>query len=372
MTATLATKDRVNNFGQKLYGQLCAKEGNLFYSPYSIAVALGMTGSGAAGETLAEFTNLFGHNLDDSFGKLVKEVNDADQKDFMLKSANALWVQKGLGFNEGYATRIKKLYGGAFEQVDYVAAPDAAVSRINSWTNENTNGKITELVTRDTINPDTRLVLTNAIYFKGSWVKAFEAENTLDGDFHTPKKAVKAKLMHQTAKYAYQKTDDEQVIDLPYKGHDLVMTVILPRELPLSEYESTLTQEKIDNLTKSMYSQEVNVVLPRFKTTAEFQLRPTLNKLGMNMAFSDHADFSNITSEEDLKISAVIHKAFVEVNEEGTEAAAATAVSMMLCASFLRSDEPEYFRADKPFFFLIRNRKTGTVYFTGRITDPTK
>jgi serpin B len=245
------------------------------------------------------------------------------------------------------------------------------VRRINAWVSDKTREKIKELLKRDFISADTRLILTNAIYFKGQWDQPFEKADTRDEDWHGPSGTAKVPMMHQEGGYLYYEGDGFQAVDLPYQGEQLSMLVALPTlKDGLPELESQWTAGgTYQQVTTDLHHEEtVLVSLPRFKMEAEFKLKPVLCDLGADLAFSDDADFSGI-GDEPLTISEVVHKAFVEVNEEGTEAAAATAVGMVGCA-FIPEREPRVFQADHPFLLFIRDRQTNAVLFSGRVLDP--
>ena len=255
--------------------------------------------------------------------------------------------------------------------VNFQTQPDEAVKAINAWVSTKTRARIKELINRDVLNGDTRLILTNAIYFKGRWESVFEKSATRDEDWHSPKTS-NVPMMHQKGGYLYYEGDDFQAVNLPYKGRQLSMLVVLPRKTDgLAALETRwATQQTFRQVTEGFDSESVILSLPRFKIEMEFKLKPVLCALHADLAFSDDADFSGI-ADEPLKISEVIHKAFVEVNEEGTEAAAATVVVMALCAGVSsRPPEPKVFKADHPFLFFIWDRKTNTLFFSGRVLDP--
>ena len=255
--------------------------------------------------------------------------------------------------------------------VNFQTQPEEAVKTINAWVSDRTRARIKELINRDVINVDTRLILTNAIYFKGQWESVFAKSATRDEDWHGSKIS-KVPMMRQEDGYLYYEGDDFQAVNLPYKDRQLSMLVVLPRKKDgLAALEKRwATQSTFRQVTNGFDSESVIISLPRFKIETEFKLKPVLCALHADLAFSDDADFGGI-ADEPLKISEVIHKAFVEVNEEGTEAAAATAVVMALCAGLSsRPPEPKVFKADHPFLFFIWDRKTNTVFFSGRVLDP--
>jgi serpin B len=260
-------------------------------------------------------------------------------------------------------------YGAGLKEVDFARATEDARKTINAWVEKETQDKIKDLLKEGVLSTDTRLVLTNAIYFKGDWAWQFKKDRTSDQPFHvTADKTVQAPLMNQKGKFNLFETDNFQMLELPYAGKDLSMVVLLPKKVDgLPALEKALTAAKFAEYVKNLREvDEVTVLLPKFKTTAEFQLNDELSKLGMKQAFSNQADFSGIDGEKDLYLSAVIHKAFVDVNEEGTEAAAATAV----VAEPKEAKITPVFRADRPFLFVIRDKRNDAILFLGRLSNP--
>ncbi|HUX03206.1 MAG: serpin family protein [Phycisphaerae bacterium] len=373
----LTVAEGCNRFAFDLYARLKAEEGNLFLSPYSISTALTMTYGGARGETAEQMAQVLrlpatGEAVHGAYGALQKDLNAAGAGGaFELAVANRLWGQKGYGFLPAFLGLVKVNYGAGLEQVDFAGATEAARQAINAWIEKQTRDKIQELLKPDVLNPEVRLVLTNAIYFKGKWAEEFDKKATREEDFFlTPETKVAAPLMHRTAEFGYFETDDLQALELPYQGDRLSMVVLLPKAKDgLAVLEASLSSDKVAEWVGKLHRREVQVALPRFKTTAEFSLGDTLVAMGMTDAFGRSADFSGMTGTKDLFISAVIHKAFVDTSEEGTEAAAATAVVMERMAM---PEPAPVFRADHPFLFLIRDTRSGAILFLGRILDPTK
>ena len=364
-------------FGLDLYGQLRTDAGNLFLSPFSISAALGMTAAGARGKTLEEMTRLlhFPADAHAAFGNVIRSLNeeaDPKKRGFTLSTANALWAQKGYPWRAEYKKLVSDAYSAGLFDVDFLSAPEEARGTINSWVMKETRDKIKDLLPPGSVTRDTRLVLTNAIYFKGDWQAPFEKKATKDLPFTLADGTkVEVPLMYRVGSYLYAENDAFQVLDLPYTGRRISMTVILPRKPDgLPAVEKDLTGGKLDAALKTLrYEREVHVHLPRFKVEKSFRLNEPLQALGMKSAFAG-ADFSGMhTGGEQLDISAVIHKAFVDVNEEGTEAAAATGV-VVGTRSVAPPPMPRYFRADRPFLFLIRDNTTGSVLFLGRLTNP--
>ena len=359
-----------------LYGRLRANPGNLFFSPHSLSTALAMTYGGARGETEKQMAqalhfNLPQDRLHSSFAALDTVLHNVQkQGKVRLSIANSLWPQQDHPFRPEYLALCQRDYGVAITPVDYVAAADEARGKINAWVEDQTQKKITDLIVPGLLTPLTRLVLANAIYFKGSWASRFQAPLTQDEPFHlSADKVAAAPLMRQKGKFGCADFDDLQVLELPYAGGDLSMLVLLPHRVDgLAELEAKLTVETLAEWMKDLREREVEVLLPRFKTTSEFSLKDALTALGMRDAFDVlKADFSGMDGRHWLFISAAVHKAFVDVNEEGTEAAAATGVAIAMRSVQLHS---EVFRADHPFLYLIRENHTGSVLFLGRLTDP--
>jgi serpin B len=369
------------DFGTRLYDKLTGTHvsKNLFLSPFSIRVALAMCAVGARGETRRVMADLIGapesiEEQNRQYARLLKSVQGDGDRSFQLVTANALWGQQGYHFKPDYKKAVAEFYGGVFHEINFRAQPDEAVRAINAWVSSKTREKIRQLVKRDFINDDTRLVLTNAIYFKGRWEKEFEEADTRDEDWLGLKGTRKVSMMHQKGGYLYYESGDFQALDIPYKGRQLSMLVVLPRKKDgLASLERQWAGGgAYRQVTEGLDHEEVVIVsLPRFRMETEFRLKPVLCGLNAELAFSDEADFSGI-GEEPLKISEVVHKAFVEVNEEGTEAAAATGVGMVLCAGLgSPPPPPKVFKADHPFLFFIRDRRTNAMLFSGRVLDPT-
>ena len=374
-----ATATIGGDFATRLYAKLAAtrKGENLFLSPFSIRVALAMCAVGAKGKTRKVLTDLIGapasvEEQNREYAQQLKSIHGEGERPFELTTANALWGQQGYHFKPAYQQAIADFYDAALHAVNFHTQPDAAVKKINTWVSEKTHNRIEELVSRDLINEDTRLILTNAIYFKGLWEREFDEEETTDEEWHGPKGKRKTPMMHQRGGYLYYEDDAFQALDQPYKGEQLSMLVVLPRKRDgLTALEAKWATDGLyEEVTGGLdYEETVVLSLPRFKMEAEFALAPVLCELGAKLAFSDDADFTGI-GEERLKISEVIHKAFVEVNEEGTEAAAATAVAMVKCVAITEPVVPKVFQADHPFLFFIRDRSTNAVLFSGRVLEP--
>jgi serine protease inhibitor len=361
-----------NAFALDLYGKLSAKPGNVFYSPYSISAALGMTWAGARGATADEMAKTlhFGNHVHAGFAALNKRLI-GQQPGYQLSVANRLFVKQSYPLLEAFTAVAKEQYLAPVEQVDFGMAETR--KHINGWVEDQTSKRIKDLIGEGVLNSLTRLVLVNAIYFKGTWATEFEKKSTTPQPFFSGDKKFDVPMMFRSMKHEahvrYGEVDGVQVLELPYKGGDVAMVVLLPRARDgLSAFEKKLDAKKFDQLVGALSPFEVEVFLPRFRVEQSLALAPTLQAMGMPQAFSEKlADFSGMSGKKDLYISAVIHKAFVEVNEEGTEAAAATAVVM---ATKSAAPMSETFRADHPFLFALRDRKSGSILFLGRLDDP--
>ncbi len=368
-----------NAFALDLYAKLSAQEGNLFFSPYSISTALAMTYAGARGNTWDEMKkalhfplNPTERALHDAFGKLVHDMNAAGKKKgYQLSVANALWAQEDYKFLDEYTGLVTKSYDAGLNKLDFRTATEAARETINKWVEKQTNDKIKDLLKPGVLDPMTRLVLTNAIYFKGDWASKFKKEATQDLPFTLANgEKIKAPLMQQTGEFGYADLSEDmvgggfRVLEMPYAGDELSMVILLPERIE----KFMPTQQNISAWLGVLRKQKVVVFLPKFKMTSEFKLNDTLSALGMKDAFvADKADFSGMDGTKSLFISAVVHKAFVDMNEEGTEAAAATGVVVGVTCM---PQAPPVFKADHPFVFLIRDKKTGGILFMGRVMNP--
>jgi serpin B len=362
-------------FATDLYAQLRKDKGNLFLSPFSISTALAMTAAGAKGQTLAEMRKVL-HLPEDphsAFSQLLAPMYSVPpgglKRAYELSVANALWGQKGFPWKPEFTELTRKFYAAGLNEVDF-AETEAARKVINDWVAAQTKEKIKDLIGPGVLDRDTRLVLTNAIYFKSAWFFPFNKGATQTQPFTlVDGTKVDAPLMTQTEGFRYAEDESAQVLELPYQMGELSMVVLLPKSADgLAKMEEGLTADKLAAWEKAAKHAEVRVSLPRFRTEKEFSLAPVLKAMGMASAFSRGADFSGMTTAEKLFIAEVVHKAFVDVNEEGTEAAAATAVIMKRASAPPR--EPKVFRADHPFLFLIRENKTKSVLFLGRVENP--
>jgi serpin B len=368
-----------NQFAFEYYSHLKNREtGNIFFSPFSISSALVMTYEGAREQTAKEMQSVLHFPADDNlrrteYLKIFNELNKKDKK-YELNIANALWAQKDYQFLSDYIDTVEKYYGGKTNNLDFVKDPEGSRVTINDWVEKQTKDKIKDLIPQGVINDMTRLVLTNAIYFKGEWVKQFDKENTTDEDFRINENdSVKVPMMQRTdeeAEFNYAENKDLQILEMPYSGEDLSMLILLPKDDDLAKVENSLSIENLAQWKKDLKKQRVEVFVPKFKFETKYLMTEDLKAMGMPTAFGLGADFSGMDGKKDLFISEVIHQAFVEVNEEGTEAAAATGVVMMLGALPGEETKIPVFRADHPFIFLIQEKNSGNILFIGRVVNP--
>ena len=363
-----AAVDASNLFAFDLYDRYSAGEDNVFYSPYSISTALSMTYEGARGTTAEEMQLVFHWSEDDdvrrSGAAKVFNILNGKNRSYTLHTANALWMQEGYPFKEDYVGIVEDYYGGESNMIDFGDAVKAAET-VNSWVEERTNDKIKDLLSPDML-VDARLVLTNAIYFKGDWLKMFDKELTSPSEFHVaPQETVEVDMMNVKEEYfGYVDTGDAQILKLPYKGKELSMIIVLPKTGDIHEFENGFSLEDYGRWVNMLESTKLDVYLPRFQFETEYVMGNDLKEMGMPTAFTGSADFSGM-SDGGLFIGHVVHQAYIDVNEEGTEAAAATGVVMVESAPVL-----EVFRADHPFIFTIQDRDTGLILFMGRVMDP--
>ncbi|MBW3004564.1 serpin family protein [Candidatus Woesearchaeota archaeon] len=360
-----------NQFGLDIYSKVSQEPGNVFISPWSLASALSMTYEGARGQTADEMKTVM--HLPDaevrhsSFARLFNDINKKD-KNYQLYTANALWAQESYNFLPEFLNTVEQYYAGKATNVDFAGNTEQARKTINTWVEDYTNNKIKDLFPPNSLTPLTRLVLTNAIYFKGTWANQFDKSATHDADFRiSPDKTIQVPMMSLNEEdFNYFEDDKLQVLEMPYEGEELSMLVLLPKDADLKSLESTITADKLSEWNKNLRETSMDVYMPKFTFETKYILNDNLKALGMPLAFSEDADFSGMNGKKELFIGIVVHQAFVEVNEEGTEAAAATGVGMMMAAMPMTKT----FRADHPFIFLIQERDSGNILFLGRVVDP--
>lgn len=368
----------ISTFGTDLYRQLAGREGNLFFSPASVSSAFGMAYAGARGKTAQQMAAVFHfdpspQNVGAQTAKLLNAWNaPGEDRGFQLAVANALWGQQGYPFLPAFVDLLHQNWGADLHTVDFQQS-EAARQTINQWVEKQTQEKIKDLIPSGGIDGSMRMVLTNAVYFKAAWDEQFSPRATQPGAFKLAEgKEIQVPMMHQMARFGYLKGDDFAALQMNYARGKLSMIVLLPDRIDgLAQFEQTLSETKlsgwIDALGKG-HSSEVQVSFPKFKMTEELQLSRELAKMGMDLAFSSGADFSGMNGgAERLQLGEAFHKAFVDVNEEGTEAAAATAIGIRATAMPVVQAT---FTADHPFVFVIRDNESGAILFMGRLANP--
>ena len=368
-----------NAFAFDLYQSLQTRDGNLFASPYSISLALAMTYAGARGETESQMARAL-HFLPQgqthpAFNALDLQLREGgkarsgEERSLELNIANAVWAEQTYPFLQAFLDTIASNYGAGIRQADFINQYEAVRKEINTWVSDQTEGKIKDLIPEGVLDTDTRMALVNAIYFKADWLSPFEADSTREAPFHLlDGQEVTAPTMNQDSFIPYAKGDGWQAIELAYQGGTAAMDIIVPDEGRFEEIESSLDHGTASAILGSLQPTSVQLALPKFKFESEFSLADQLAALGMTDAFDpDRADFSSMTERKDLYISAVLHKAFVAVDEKGTEAAAATAVIVGVASAPMFDVT---LTIDRPFIFLIRDLPTGQILFIGRVLNP--
>jgi len=366
-------------FAFDLYQSLAEEDGNLFYSPYSTSLALAMTYAGARGETERQMADtlhfiLTQDHLHPAFNSLDLELarrgggtQGRDGEGFRLHIVNSLWGQEDYKFLPEFLDILAENYGAGLRLLDFYAPEEARVT-INDWVSDQTEGRIEDLIPQGVIDDITRLVLTNAIYFNAAWAEPFEPDQTAEGTFYLPDGSeVPVSMMKQRESFGYTQGEGYQAVELPYEGGDLAMVIFLPDTGQFEELEDALDAKRADRIIKHLADSNVALTMPKFEFDSSFELKKTLSGMGMPDAFSAVADFSGMDGTHWLVIKEVLHKAFVAVDEAGTEAAAATAVVVELKGV---PSPPIEVTLDRPFVFLIRDIETGTILFMGRVVNP--
>jgi serpin B len=366
----------MNAFTTAAYKQLTGRDANLILSPFNIATALSMALAGARGQTAAEIQSVlhlhYDTTYDSALGALLANLAEAgNTPGNELHTANGLWVQKGFAILPAFENTLTNNYHAPLTPLDFMTNPEAARSHINRWTEEHTKEKIRNLFPAGSLDAQTRLVLTSAIYFYGKWQEPFVTSRTRPAPFTLPTGATaQADFMNQTSHFGYTETPIAQILEMRYAGSGIAFDVLLPKSLTgVADLEKSLTSENLAGWLGDLASRNVQVSLPKFRAESEFSLRKALSAMGMLTAFTDKADFSGIAPNRGLAISEVVHKAFVDVSEQGTEAAAATGIFMRATA-MRKAEQAVVFRADHPFLFLIRDTRSGAVLFIGRLMNP--
>ena len=373
---SMADESGQKGFVFAFYSEIAEKDekSNIFFSPLSISTAFSMAYEGAKENTASEMQQVFGFESDDAkrqkkVSELLSRFNPQDDK-YNLQVTNALWVKDGYKIKQDYLDTAKTHYSSTVDNVDFVT--DDGINKINSWVAEKTNEKIQDILAPGSTDELTRMVITNAVYFKGKWGLQFDSRNTADMPFWTDKEnsVITPMMKEDAAMYNYADAGDLQALELNYLGGDISMVVLLPKERNgLESVEQSLSKEKLDSIMDSMTRQPLTVQFPKFEFETEYNLINPLQNLGLEDAFDRYnADFHGITDEQ-VYLEQAVHRAFVNVNEEGTEAAAITALVVRALSG---SPEPvAEFVADHPFMFMIQEKETGEILFIGRMVDPT-
>jgi serpin B len=366
----------MNAFTTASYQQLSRGDANLILSPLNIAAALSMALAGARGQTAKEIQSVlhlqYDSTYDAAFGTLLADLSKAGNTEGNeLLTANGLWVQKGFAIQPAFESTLADNYQAPLTPLDFIANPEAARSQINGWAQEHTKEKIKDLLPAGSLDAQTRLVLTSAIYFYGKWQDPFVTSRTEPAPFTLPTGATtQANFMNQTSHFGYTETPSAQVLEMRYAGTGIAFDVLLPNTVAgIPGLEKSLTSQNLSGWLGNLTMRNVQLSLPKFRAESEFSLGQALSAMGMPAAFTGKADFSGIDPKRGLAISEVVHKAFVDVSEQGTEAAAATGITMRATAMRM-PEQPVVFRADHPFIFLIRDTRTKVVLFIGRLMNP--
>lgn len=373
------TVDGNSAFAMELFARLKDTDGNLFLSSYSISSALAIAYGGARGNTEKQMSTTLHFLADqDTFHSAMSKLRQTfarinASRRIELNVANGLWTQKGYDFTPAFLDLAKEKYGAVANPVDFIIDSEGVRNQINLWVEQQTKRKIKNALPSGGVSGNSRAVIVNAIYFKGDWASRFDASRTEPEPFWiTAAQSIKATMMRQKHVFQYAEQDDLQILELPYIGHDLSMLVLLPKERNgLPEMEKRLNGDNVAKWIKALAARTVDARFPKFKIDCRFALKQTLSAMGMSDAFSEgRADFTGMTPQRPMFVDAVDHAAIIEVDEKGTVAAAATSVSFGCATPSV--PPPATFHADHPFIFLIRENRTGTILFLGRVMDPTK
>ncbi|MFZ5940010.1 MAG: serpin family protein [Bacteroidota bacterium] len=364
-------------FALSFFGQAVPDNENFVFSPYSISAAMSMVYAGAGGNTATQMEQVLHFPpLSPEVFRQFHDLNNAlasSDSAVSLNIANSLWIQEKYDVLPGFAGIMKDEYDAPARLVDFISAParEKARGQINSWTSERTGDRIREILPPNTLTENTRLVLTNALYFKGAWLNTFSKAQTRPAPFYKKDwTTVQASFMHATSNIRFFSSDTLRAVSLPYEAQKYSMLLILPEgKWTVESLLPRLNETLISRILAGQVHQSVDLSLPKFEINTSLNVKEYLMKMGLTEPFELTADLSGITGNKELKVDDVLHKAFIEVNEEGTEAAAATAVTIGLKAAY--PGEPVRFNADHPFIFLLRESRTGTVLFAGVVYDPT-
>ena len=358
--ALASPAELINNFAFNAARELGRVDGSYFFSPYSIISAFGMAYAGASGSTAAEIERALGFSwgLHGELGEFTQKISDGGQ----VSSANRVWLADDLTLRKDYQNNLYLYYRGSAQALDIKGNAEKSRKTINDWVSSKTNGKIPNLLAE--LDPATRMIITNAVYFNAEWLEKFSRRATKPEKFHDGGKVTEVPMMKQYETFSYGEFDGVKVIRLPYKGRKMSMLVILPPEGKAPDIDA----DTLKRWTDSLSTYDVDLWLPKFRTEKSYQLADLFKALGVREAFTNNADFSGISEAEQLKVDAVIHKTFIDVDEEKTEAAAATAIGMMRVTAMPPQHPRAEFHADHPFTYFILDSGTGTILFMGRQT----
>jgi serpin B len=370
-----------NAFAFDMYSSI-AKEENLVFSPYSIFTAMAICYDGAENSTKEQIAQVFNYPLSkpvlEAASKNMMDTINSDDDNYDLNTANALWVRKEYPLNQEFTTNSKEYYGGNVTNLDFRAEPEESRVIINEWVASKTNDKIKDLIPVGLITWNTAIIMTNAVYFQGKWMNEFDTTNTERGIFYTSSNndGIPVDMMYIQEYFSYGEHEHAKIVELPYKGNDLCMYIVLPEENNIEEFEDTFTLSDYDTLKSSMESQLVHTYLPRFKIDTKTELPDTLKNMGIVDAFDGNlANFSGmydaqlVPEDYNLWLDDVIHQSYINVHEEGTEAAASTAIEAVDSIS-LEPEQVLEFKADHPFMFFIEDKRTGCILFMGKVENP--
>ncbi len=371
--------DGNNAFALELYQSLRGEDGNLILSPFSISLALAMTYAGARGETETQMADVLHFTSQEQTHRTFNALDlaledkatmlDKEQEPMQLSIANSVWTEQTFTFQPDFLDTLAIHYGAGIRLMDFINQPDPSRTQINAWVSDETEDRINDLIPEGGVTTDTRMVLVNAIYFKADWLDPFDADDTYDLNFKLlDGSEVAVPTMGQRMNIAFTTGDGFAMAELPYADGSAVMTLLVPDEGRFEEIEANLNNQFLESALASMKTTDTILRMPKFKYESGFSLSDTLTKMGMPAAFDQNqADFSGMTSQQDLFISEVIHKAFVAVDEKGTEAAAATAVLMEGATAMMVENE---LIIDRPFIYFIRDVKSEQILFVGRVLNP--
>lgn len=372
--------DGINNFAFNIYNGLNNESGNessnIFFSPFSVYAAMSMVAEGAGASTAAQMQNLLGLSTNSSrnragFGALYNSIN-ARGSGYNLSTADSVWIEQDFNINQDFINNLSTYYSASAYSADFRNNAPQEITDINNWVSNNTEGKITNLIPAGGLDSSTILVLVNAIYFKGKWAQQFNKNNTRSMPFYVSQyQPVNVSMMYsQLSNASYYGNSSYQALEMDYQGNNISMLVLLPNQTSLPQMEQALSPAQISNLSSKLVNQTVDVWLPRFNITQSEDMSDLLQSLGIQDAFNPTtANFSGISAVPGLYISHVYHKAYIQVNESGTVAAAATGVGVAVDVVLNQPPIPQ-FNANHPFIFFIIDKRTGTILFMGRLANP--